>query len=208
MPALLPLNRGTAALHVDYGAHLGGALLGLAVGALLVFTWREDAPLPRFRTPALALALLAAFCVATAGVGVANGYGTVLAAQADRIPPAELPHTSAELLSNASRLIATYPRDPMAHFYDALALLQDGDAIGAERQLRTALSLAGPMRIMPAMINNMRGTLALALLDEAHRSEAQEVAQVVCTAEGRAAPTPQIMADLHEGHLCDGNGVR
>ncbi len=208
VPALLPLNRGTAALHVDYGAHLGGALLGLAVGALLVLTWRKDAPLPRFRTPALVLSLLAAFCAAAAGVGVANGYGAALAAEADRIPLAELPHTLAELLSSASRLVVAYPHDPIAHFYDGLALMQHGDAAGAERQLRTALSLAGPMRTMPAMVSNMRGTLALVLLDEAHRSEAQDVARAVCTAGGGAAPTPQIMAHLHEGHLCDSDGMR
>lgn len=49
IPLLLPA---AASPHIDYGAHLGGALVGLAAGWVLLITWPETSRLPRFQAAA------------------------------------------------------------------------------------------------------------------------------------------------------------
>lgn len=46
IPLLLPA---AASAHIDYGAHLGGAMVGLAAGWVLLVTWPETSRLPRFQ---------------------------------------------------------------------------------------------------------------------------------------------------------------
>lgn len=52
IPLLLPA---AADMHIDYGAHLGGALVGLAAGWVLLVTWPETSRLPRFQGAAQAI---------------------------------------------------------------------------------------------------------------------------------------------------------
>jgi membrane associated rhomboid family serine protease len=49
IPLLLPA---AASAHIDYGAHLGGAMVGLAAGWVLLVTWPEASRLPRFQAAA------------------------------------------------------------------------------------------------------------------------------------------------------------
>lgn len=49
VPLLLPA---ATEMHMDFGAHLGGALVGLAAGAVLLVTWPETSKLPRFQIAA------------------------------------------------------------------------------------------------------------------------------------------------------------
>jgi rhomboid protease GluP len=208
IPALLPISRGAAALHVDYGAHFGGVLLGVAVGFFLLRTWRDDAPMPRFGRPALVVALVGVLCFAAGGVGAAWEYGTYESAQADRIPADELPHTTDEILARSAKLVAAYPRDALANFYDGEVKLHQGDPAGAEQRLRTGLaqSLAepGPDPDRPRLTNTIRGELALALLAEGHRPEAQAISHELCSTTGPNAPTAVILADLSRDQLCPG----
>ena len=46
VPALLPLHPSTGGQTVDYGAHLGGALGGLAIGLALLVHWTRERRLP------------------------------------------------------------------------------------------------------------------------------------------------------------------
>ncbi len=46
IPLLLPAAAG---VRIDYGAHLGGAMVGLAAGWVLLITWPETNRLPRFQ---------------------------------------------------------------------------------------------------------------------------------------------------------------
>ncbi len=207
IPALVPVSRGAAALHVDYGAHFGGALFGVAVGLFLLRHWHDDAPLPRFGGPALALAVLTALCFAAGGVDAAWDYGAFVTVQAGRIPASELPHTADEILARSAHLAAAYPRDPLANFYDGAAKLHHGDPVGADQRLRTGLaqSLAEPIHDRPGLTNSIQGELALALLAEAHRAEAQAMAREPCLATGASAPTAGVLTDLKRYDLCPGD---
>jgi rhomboid protease GluP len=206
IPALLPVSRGAAALHVDYGAHFGGTLFGVAVGLFLLQHWRDDAPLPRFGRPALVVALVGLLCFAVGGVGAARQYGAYQAAQADRIPAAELPRTGAEIVARSAQLVAAYPRDALANFYDGVVKLHQGDPAGAEKRLRTGLAQiqAETLPDRPALTKSIQGELALALLGEGHRPEALAITRELCLATGVTAPPAAILAELNRSQLCPG----
>jgi len=75
IPSLLPLATSATGQHVDFAAHLGGALAGGAAGYALLKTWPAAAPVPqpRWLGPALASAGIAAFLCAA--VLAAVNYG-------------------------------------------------------------------------------------------------------------------------------------
>ncbi len=58
IPSLLPLAMLQTGVHVDYAAHLGGAISGGLAGFALSRIWPLDQPLPRFRTLAAVLAIV------------------------------------------------------------------------------------------------------------------------------------------------------
>jgi hypothetical protein len=70
----LSVAHGAAALHVDYGAHFGGVLLGGVLGVLLLLSWGERSPLPGYRVSAAVLAGVMMLSFATAGLAVAQWY--------------------------------------------------------------------------------------------------------------------------------------
>ena len=74
IPSMIPVAHGAAALHVDYGAHFGGVLLGGVLGVLLLLSWGERSPLPGYRVSAAVLAAVMMLSFATAGLAVAQWY--------------------------------------------------------------------------------------------------------------------------------------
>jgi rhomboid protease GluP len=207
IPALIPASQGAAAMHVDYGAHFGGALIGLVLGLLLVRTWRDAAPLPGFRTGAATFAAIATLLFATSAYAVAQRYPSY-EILADLIPAARYPHGAAQTASRSASLLAAYPRDPRSHTIAAVLSLRRGDKAGAERELRTALSLAETSAFIfgPAFANTIRAALADTILEEGRRAEAAAVAHEACIAEGGAVPAPQVMTALQKTGLCGGTG--
>jgi rhomboid protease GluP len=74
IPSMIPVAHGAAALHVDYGAHFGGVLLGGVLGVLLLLSWGERSPLPGYRVSAAVLAGVMMLAFATAALAVAQWY--------------------------------------------------------------------------------------------------------------------------------------
>jgi membrane associated rhomboid family serine protease len=66
LPSLVPLATLRSGPHVDYAAHLGGAVTGVLVGLLLLRVWPRGDARPRFERAAIVLAAagaaLATFC--------------------------------------------------------------------------------------------------------------------------------------------------
>lgn len=204
VPALIPLGQGTVGMHIDYGAHFGGALLGIVIGLLLLRVWHDAEPLPRFRTAALMFSIVAASCFAGSAYTVSRWYKLYASVQADLIPQTEFSHGIDETISRADGLLAAYPRDPMSHYLYAFARMRRGGLAEAEQELRTSLSLAvaRPLIIAPAMVNNFRATLALTVLNQHRRPEAIVIARDVCTVRTDNAITPELAKSLAQGGLC------
>jgi membrane associated rhomboid family serine protease len=73
IPALLPLFSSNSTVHIDYGAHFGGALGGAALAALLLTQWPENARIPQLRAVAAGIAITGAFLfVISAGIVIEN----------------------------------------------------------------------------------------------------------------------------------------
>ncbi|HTJ02105.1 MAG TPA: rhomboid family intramembrane serine protease [Methylovirgula sp.] len=198
IPALLPLVFGSAASHVDYHAHLGGAVTGYLVGLILTSFWSGARP------PLTGLATISS----VAGLGAAIGASVLVPNQitayaphaAQMIPAAELPTTDGEGFSRAADLVARFPQDPRAHLIQALAYLKSRNLSGADRQFRetiallrdTATASANPAREMAETY------LAVTLFAEGRRGEAKELAAPLC----QAAKRPTNRQLLVKVHLC------
>jgi len=85
VPSLLPLFS-TSNVHIDYGAHFGGALSGAVVGAFLLKFWPKTECIPQLRKVAAVTSVVGAFLfVASACIVIAN-YQTYRAAAAQPMP--------------------------------------------------------------------------------------------------------------------------
>jgi rhomboid protease GluP len=74
IPSLVPLTSAITGQHVDFGAHLGGAMMGALAGFGLLRAWPRTSPLPRFRRLAATLAIIGLGGFVCSGVLVARRY--------------------------------------------------------------------------------------------------------------------------------------
>jgi rhomboid protease GluP len=199
VPSLIPLAN-FAGAQIDYGAHLGGALSGAAIGLMLLRWWPRTEALPRFRRGALVLSIVGALGVALCVGPIAQGYPTYALAT-KLMPIAEVPKIDAAGKARSADLVARFPHDPRARLLRAEALLDSGDGTGAERELRAGLAEQDILKTQfsPELEAQLRTVLAFVLADGGKQGEAKTIAQPVCSPAG-----PANMRDaLSAQHLCD-----
>lgn len=204
VPALVPFGHAASSVHVDYGAHLGGAVAGGVLGLLLLRVWRDHLPLPERRAAAAGLAACLAVAFAAAGLAATLRFPARAAAAAELIPDGRLPHDAAGFAATADRLLAEYPRDPRSHLLAATQLMRRNDLPAAIAELRTALPLvaAHPFGLPPPLGNVIRATAAMALYAEGNRAEAAAMALPACTPAPGAALAPHLAQNLTGLGLC------
>ncbi len=180
--------------HVDYGAHLGGAVAGAAMAALLSATWNKITRRP-------GLMPLAAGMGCTFGVAVVASFALTMyrapvyaAERPQFIPQSQVPSDFREAMKHSSDWIEHYPSDPRGYFYKGLDFLGHDDAPGAAEQLRHALSLysANQGNFTPAFGHNVRIALAIAIKAEGDTDAARAMANRSCN----ASDAPQQLLDL------------
>jgi rhomboid protease GluP len=200
IPSLIPLAATGTGQHIDFGAHLGGALSGSVMGLAMLKTWRETDPLPRFVKLAAALSLAGLVAFALAFFPVTRNYHSYVLS-ALLIPGNELPKSDAELKARSTDLVARFPRDPRARLFRAAALLDVHDAVGAERELRAGLIEEEILKTQfsPELELRLRTMLALVLVDEGRSAEARTIAQPICA----ASASGPLREALDRGRLCD-----
>jgi rhomboid protease GluP len=200
IPSLIPLATTGTGHHIDFGAHLGGALSGAVMGLAMLKTWRETSPLPRFLKLATAFSVagLAAFTLAFVPV-TRNFHSCVLSAML--IPGNELQKTYSELKTRSADLVARFPRDPRARLFRAAALLDTRDPAGAERELRAGLREEEILKTQftPDLGLRLRTMLAFTLLAEGNSAEAKAVALPICA----SSVSGPLREALDKGRLCD-----
>jgi rhomboid protease GluP len=204
VPSLLPSFSGTTGLHIDYGAHAGGALAGAALAFALRRSWPETALIPQWRQAASAIAVIAMVLFAGSAGMVVEHYPDYNVAV---IPASELPRTAEQSRDLAAPLVARYPGDPRSHLYLGSALAEAKDYAGAERELRLALAIAEAHPIVfgetQALIS--RGVLAGFLAEQGRQDEAKTVAWRTCQASNNDA-LKKFAAMLAAEHLCGSDG--
>lgn len=204
IPALVPFGHGAGGLHVDYGAHLGGAVVGGVLGLLLLRSWRDHLPLPGRRTAAAGLALAFAAAFAASGVAAALGFPARAALAADLIPDAQVPRDGAAIAAAADRLLAEYPRDPRSHLLAATQMMRRGEMPAALAELRAAVPLlASHPHGLPAPLPNVvHATTAIVLYAQGDKAGAAAEARPACAPAPGAEVSPNVAAALARFGLC------
>ena len=219
IPSMLPIaTLRSEGGSIDYGAHLGGAIVGGLVGWLLLRTWPTPAqaqrdveisgpfpaeladapdPGPRFRRAAQLLTAGGAVLFALGFFLVQrthHEYVDIAAASTYEralVPDDQLPKLS-ESPESARALSEQYPRDPRALLLHAAHSIDAGDPATGKALLQRALEDRELLRVVfpnRKLEIAIRGLLIDVLLGEDHRAEAEAVAAPVCHAgPGGAVP--------------------
>ncbi len=181
IPALIPLATTRTGSEIDFAAHFGGALVGLAAGFLLL---RSATSSPRSIRPGLArgLAVGTGLCVVLSVAFVASAYDSHSMGR-HLIPDDEIADAADdELMRQLPQLLQDYPRDPRTLYLAAMRDLQQGRVIDAEGQLREALGEKELLRFFPdrKLEFALRLQLAEILTRDGRSQEAHEIAAPVC----------------------------
>jgi rhomboid protease GluP len=182
VPALIPLATTHTGSHIDFGAHLGGALGGTGMGVVLMKNWMPTSVTPRFRGAAATIAV--AGCAATAvAVLLAFQHFPRYGSAVTLIPDSELPRTDEEAGRRSADLVSRFPDDPRSHWVRAVALIRASRTADAESELRVALSKwdGASWQLRPEFEGQLRILLAEVLVQEQRVEEAKAVAARVCT---------------------------
>ncbi len=169
-PALIPAVTKSGAV-VDVNAHLGGCLAGAAVAFLMLISWNDEVETPPGRSVA---AIIAGLWVAmTAFAFAASGHSFTQYARPglDLIPPGEIPKNVDALKAESMALVDKYPRDPRAHLFRGLYLLEQHDVSGAEPYFRDAARLGDASPVMTRELHDWNLTLLAISLRRQHRGE-------------------------------------
>ena len=84
VPSLLPFLSKSGGMHIDYGAHGGGALAGAALALVLLQDWPKTASIPQGRRVAVVVAAVSLVLFAGSAALVAGNYPQFKAAVAAR----------------------------------------------------------------------------------------------------------------------------
>ena len=203
IPSIIPFGAANGS-HVDYSAHVGGCLAGMAFGFLLQFLWSETAVLPRLRRPAAFAAIGAGVAACVAFALVAAHFPAYAARQAVLIPDAQVPKTTPDILARSATLGLSYPHDPRAHLFLALAAAKANDAGGVEQEARAGLAEHDILArdFPPALELELKDVLVLALVAENRVDEARPMAQSVCDNAVTLPGGDKIRQRLRAKQLC------
>ncbi len=209
LPALIPLAAGGGHHAVDYGAHIGGALAGLAMGIAFQILWPEDESRPGYANIAGGIAvagLVAAglsFALATQAPGATVN---TIGADSGLIPEDQLPARAGDLSpEQAANLLARYPHDPRAHFFRGVVFLSGQmDFADAETQLRAALPDVDPKAVPMSedFTKTVKVVLALTLAFEGKPDAAKAMGAPLCGYAAGDAELRKIYENMQQQNIC------
>jgi rhomboid protease GluP len=181
-PALIPTvaSGGTV---VDINAHFGGCIAGTVIAFGMLIVWNDEEESPPGRRAAAAVAGLWLALTGTAFALSAPGYAAYARPGLDLIPPEKLPKEVEAMKADSLTLVERYPKDPRAHLYRGLYLLEQQDASDAEPYFRDAARLNA---VRPAMNRAAEdwntALLAFSVRAQSRGSEAQAIVAPLCAA--------------------------
>jgi rhomboid protease GluP len=181
IPSLIPLATTHSGGHIDFGAHLGGALGGTVAGLVLLKNWDRTSTVPKFRVVAGSLAIAALVALTASAAAVAGQYARQ-ALNAKLIPNDQLPKTDGEAKARSADYVGQYPGDPRSHLFRAAAQMDASNVTSAESELRTALANGVVLhtQFQPQLELRLTTMLATVLLREGRFAEARATAKPAC----------------------------
>lgn len=183
-PALMPTIASDGSV-VDINAHFGGCLAGTVLAFAMLIAWNDEEQNPPARGFAATAAGLWLALTASAFAVSANSFASYARPGLEVIPPELLPTNVEAMKASSLTLVEKYPKDPRAHFFRGLYLLEKEDATDAEPYFRH-VAQAGPQSpfIGKPMLDWNTALLALSVLAQNRRSEAFAITAPLCAAPG------------------------
>jgi rhomboid protease GluP len=182
IPALLPTS---SASHVDYSAHMGGAIAGVLFGCALLSAWDHGRRRPpqgeRVATIGAAIGFMGVCAVALAAV-LPPAKLHQLQVTAGLVPPDQWPSNEDDAMQRAGDLLATYPEDPRLLRLAAAVAHRNRAYAEAERDLQAGLAspLLHAPEIQPGLDQRLRLLLIGLQLEQHEIDAARQSAQPLC----------------------------
>jgi rhomboid protease GluP len=206
IPSLLPIWTTTrSGMLIDFGAHLGGAIGGALVAALMLLLWPRSSQSPRYTPAAVALAIVGALaCVGTL-IPITRAYARFardfqLAGML--IPPNEVPSNTQAAQAQAESLVSRYPNDPRSYLVRGSYRLNARNYEGAVADFQAGLEQREVLdrALKPIVRTLLQANLAIAQNAQGKSAMAKITARPVCDAN----PSAEIRQALDRQRLCDG----
>ena len=180
LPALIPtLARGGAVADID--AHLGGCLAGAGIAFIMLIVWNDEQDKPPVRSIA---ATISGFWIAMTGWAFAasgHTYADYARPGLDYIPPSQMPQDLDNMQADSLTLVDKYPKDPRAHLFRGLYLLEQRRVPDAEPYFRDAERLG---ETSPAMTREFQdwnlALLAFTVRVQNRSAEAHKIVAPLC----------------------------
>ena len=180
IPALAPLLWGAHGT-TDYSAHLGGAVSGAMVGAVVALLWDGRSFRPGLQRIAAAIAVGGLTMSGVSAAMAATQFKRHESRWAHLIPMSQTPRTVEEGAKRADEFVTRYPRDPRSHLFRAVALMQKDKLIAAEGELRAVIANsaeAGPSKVK--LERTAEAYMAMIYAYQGRRADAQTMGKKVC----------------------------
>ncbi|MBW8709450.1 MAG: rhomboid family intramembrane serine protease, partial [Alphaproteobacteria bacterium] len=179
-PALMPAVAHGGAV-TDVNAHLGGCLSGAMLAFILLIAWNDEEEQLPGRSIAATIAGCWVALMATAFAVSGHSYAQYARDGMDYIPPEQMPHDVEAMKSDSLSLVDNYPRDPRAHMFRGLYLLEQSRVADAEPYFRDAARLGAASPVMTREFQDWNlALLALSLRAQHRQEESRNIVAPLC----------------------------
>ena len=179
-PALMPAvaHGGTV---TDVNAHLGGCMAGAVLAFVILIAWNDEEDHLPGRSVAATLAGLWVAAMATAFAVSGNTYVQYARDGMDYIPPEQMPKDVEAMKADSMALVDKYPKDPRAHMFRGLYLLEQAHVADAEPYFRDAARLGADSPVMSREFSDWNlALLAVTLRFQRREDEARNISAPLC----------------------------
>ena len=181
-PALMPAVAHGGAV-TDVNAHLGGCMAGAVLAFIILIAWNDEEA--NDKLPGRSIAAVIAGCwlalTATAFAVSDNTYVQYARDGMDYIPPEQMPKDVDAMKTDSLALVDKYPKDPRAHMFRGLYLLEQSHVSDAEPYFRDAARLGAESPVMTREFSDWNlALLAVTLRFQRREGEAHTIADPLC----------------------------
>jgi hypothetical protein len=179
-PALMPTVAHSGAV-TDINAHLGGCLAGAGIAFIMLILWNDEQDKPPARSLAAAIAAVWIAMMAFAFAASSHTYANYARPGLDYIPPNLIPSDLDKIRADSLSLVDKYPKDPRAHLFRGLYLLEQQRVSDAEPYFRDAERLGETSPVMTREFQDWnRALLAFTVRVQHRNAEARTIVAPLC----------------------------
>lgn len=193
-PALMPAVAHGGSI-TDVNAHLGGCMAGAVLAFVILIAWNDEEDHLPGRSAAATIAGLWVAMMATAFAVSGNTYVQYAKDGMDYIPPEQMPKDVEAMKADSLALVDKYPKDPRAHIFRGLYLLEQAHVADAEPYFRDAARLGADSPVMNREFSDWNlALLAVTLRFQRREDEARSIAAPLCANSGTDLRTQQTLS--------------